>query len=167
MGPLSTPPHAVLCGRSVLSRIGVPLMFTAPQAGGGAMKQRIAVLDTIVATVACLAILTGGGEQEAAVHESGISFVQAAAGGPSVTEAEHEVQEARAVEERAEQSVNAAQRRIKSKKKAAASQAKSLKKKMKAQKKKMKKVVAQLKAKKAKGGKKAKKKALAKKKGGK
>merc|ERR1712072_1606760 len=85
--------------------------------------------------------LTGGGEQEAAVHESGISFVQAAAGGPSVTEAEHEVQEARAVEERAEQSVNAAQRRIKSKKKAAASQAKSLKKKMKAQKKKMKKVL--------------------------
>merc|ERR1711939_198306 len=105
---IAAPAPRDLCGRSVLSRIGVPLMFTAPQAGGGAMKQRIAVLVTIVATVACLAILTGGGEQEAAVHESGISFVQAAAGGPSVTEAEHEVQEARAVEERAEQSVNAA-----------------------------------------------------------
>merc|ERR1711939_366554 len=119
---IAAPAPRDLCGRSVLSRIGVPLMFTAPQAGGGAMKQRIAVLVTIVATVACLAILTGGGEQESAVHESGISFSQAA-GGPSVTEAEHEVRLARAVEQRAEQSVNAAQRRIATKKKAAASQA--------------------------------------------
>merc|ERR1712072_1606759 len=83
MGPLSTPPHAVLCGRSVLSRIGVPLMFTAPQAGGGAMKQRIAVLVTIVATVACLASQEGESKKQLCMKVASRSFKQQREGHPS------------------------------------------------------------------------------------
>merc|ERR1712072_237088 len=69
----------------------------------------MAALVTAIAAVACIVVVMSGAEHQEAstVLESEMSFVQV--GGPSVADAEHEVQVARAVEAEAENSVNAAQ----------------------------------------------------------